>query len=170
MSSSEYELVPISGGRAWAKVDPADFPLVSEHRWCLGRSGNRRTTYAQRRVKGTTQTMHSFLTGLPKVDHINHDGLDNRRVNLRDGSGCVNERNSRKTVTLKTSPYKGVCWRQPDKSHGSGWEANIRVEGRQVYLGKFDVEVDAARAYDEAALRHFGESASVNFALAGATR
>jgi hypothetical protein len=162
-----FMLVPVSGGRAWAKVDPDDYDTVMAYRWCLGRSGNRRTTYAQRNAGGTTQAMHTFITGLAKVDHVNHDGLDNRRVNLRDGSGCGNERNSRKSASRMTSAYKGVSWRAGGSKHGPGWEAHIRIAGRQVYLGKFVDERAAAEAYDIAAVEHYGEFACLNFATVG---
>lgn len=160
---SESLKIPVSGGRYFATVDPEDFERVSQHKWSLARSGNRRTFYAQRAADGTTEMMHNFITGARQVDHVNHDGLDNRRANLRDGSGCKNARNQRKTSSNASSQYKGVSWRKPDASHGQGWEVHIRVAGKQRYLGKFDDEVEAAKVYDYAALRHYGEYASLNF-------
>jgi len=163
LHDAETVLIPVSGGRYWAKVDALDFGLVSQHSWSLARSGNRRTLYAQHRVGKTTQSMHSLITGLAKVDHVNHDGLDNRRANLRDGANCGNERNMRKALATKTSQYKGVSWRRPDRHHGPGWEATIRIGGRSKYLGKFESEVEAAHVYDRAALTAYGEYAAINF-------
>jgi hypothetical protein len=105
--------------------------------------------------------MHRQLLGLTdpseQVDHRNHDGLDNRRENLRPCTNQQNQHNQRKRAGC-TSRYKGVHW---DFRNGS-WRAAIKAEGRTIHLGRFQDEDDAARAYDDAARRLFGEFALTN--------
>ncbi len=89
-----------------------------------------------------------------EVDHINHDGLDNRRCNLRlatRANNCHNQRSFK-----GSSKYKGV-WRVGEK-----WAACIRVDGRSKRLGTFVSEKEAALAYNQAAREHYGEFAKLN--------
>jgi hypothetical protein len=115
--------------------------------------------------------MHSLLTGWPRVDHANGDGLDNRRQNLRQATQQQNMRNSRK-YRGGSSRYKGVCW----KIRNQRWLAQIYVSEqdasgvptkRKLHLGTFTDQETAARAYDAAAREHFGEFACLNFPLPG---
>ena len=96
-----------------------------------------------------------------QVDHINGDPGDNRLVNLRKATGgqnCANRR-SRKGSSSK---FLGVDWA------GNGWRAQIKPIGEKpLYLGKFETEVEAAKAYDAAAIRLHGEFARPNFARTG---
>jgi hypothetical protein len=100
--------------------------------------------------------MHNVLTGWPYVDHINGDGLDNRRVNLRPADAHRNAGN-RRTRIDSTSGLKGV-YRDRNR-----WRAEICVNYRKHYLGMFASPEEAARAYDAAALHHFGEFARLNY-------
>lgn len=93
------------------------------------------------------------------VDHINLDGLDNRRSNLRLASNQENQRNKRATCTRKSSRFKGVTWHK----HTRKWQARIAVNKQSKYLGVFETEEDAAKAYDAAAVRLFNEFALLNF-------
>jgi hypothetical protein len=99
------------------------------------------------------------LTGWPLTDHINGDGLDNRRTNLRQATPTQNNANCG-IRGHNTSGYKGVSLR-PDR--GNRWRATIRIHGLQYFLGLFDDVEDAARAYDAAALELFGDFARLNF-------
>jgi hypothetical protein len=93
-----------------------------------------------------------------KVDHINPAGtLDNRRSNLRCVSNMQNSWNSRKHPGITSSRFKGV-WRTPS----GRWAASLKCDGTKVYLGRFSDEVDAATAYNFAAVDAFGEFARVN--------
>jgi hypothetical protein len=105
--------------------------------------------------------MHQLITGWPLTDHINGNGLDNRRANLRPASAEENQRNQRKTHG--TSRYKGVCWFKATKR----WHAQIRTGGKRHHLGFYTEEVEAALAYDAAARNLFGDFAAVNFPMPG---
>ena len=141
----------------FALVDAADYDALSAVKWRANTQPH--TTYAVRESEGRTVQMHRVITAAPQgveVDHINGDGLDNRRDNLRLCSRKENQRNKR--VTPHSSKYKGVTW---NTSHGK-WQARIRIDGRQKHLGYFTDEIDAGRAYDEAAVKAFGEFARLN--------
>ena len=108
--------------------------------------------------------MHRFIMNLPygssepQVDHINLNGLDNRKSNLRIATRSQNMANRLKPVG-GTSRFKGVGW----DSSRSKWRAQIMVMYENKFLGRFTDEEDAARAYDEAAREYFGEFARTNF-------
>ncbi len=151
--------VPLTRG-VRALVDLDDYErVVAAGPWFAHPDG--RTTYAVRHVRvrrgfHTTEKMHKFLTGWPMTDHRNGDGLDNRRANLRPATRSQNNANAQKRSNNK-SGFKGVHW------DGRKWQAGIRLDGRQRYLGRFDLVEDAARAYDTAACALFGEFARLNF-------
>jgi hypothetical protein len=89
-----------------------------------------------------------FQTGvLPEhqLDHINGDRADNRWSNLRPATNAENSQNRKKT-TQATSQYIGVSWHKRMKK----WQSEIRVNGKQIYLGSFSNEHDAALAYNTA--------------------
>lgn len=112
-------------------------------------------------MKQRTVYMHRQIADAPaqlQIDHINHDKLDNRRANLRLCSSSENARNvsSRRGAT---SAYLGVSWHKASRK----WLSQIHINKLCVYLGTFESEMDAALAYDRAALKHFGEFANPNF-------
>jgi hypothetical protein len=150
-------IIPLTQGHV-ATVDDADYPLVAGYRWQLARRG--RSLYATTDVaRGHKLYMHRLITNAAdgeQVDHVNHDGLDNRRENLRLCSAALNRRNQRKT--RGTSRYKGVSLFRNGK-----WRATIKLNGKQHSLGHYVEEEDAARAYDAAARKMFGEYALTNF-------
>ena len=102
--------------------------------------------------------LHNFILGRKQVDHRDGDTLNNTRENLRPFfHKGQNAWNSRKTSSPTDSKYKGV------KRNGKNWKADIRYKGKSINLGTYEAELEAAHAYDSAALFLFGEYARPNF-------
>lgn len=156
----DYKTIPLTQGFV-ALVDVEDYEwLVALGGWCVDRN-KKHLTYALRWLNGSTVRMHRLILDAPKgvfVDHINGDGLDNRRRNLRLCNYAENGWNVNRSVR-GVSRYRGVSWSKVAKK----WKAEIMIEGRRVYLGYFECEADAAVAYDEVALCYRGEFARLNF-------
>lgn len=116
--------------------------------------------------------MHRLIMGFPKgdVDHKKYRDeikvVDNRQGNLRVASRADNLRYRPKFKSKKYGRYKGTAPNQ----RGRPWRANICLNRKLTYLGSFDTERQAAEAYDEAALKHFGEFAWTNFLPDGKER
>jgi hypothetical protein len=146
-----------------ALVDDVDFELIAPYKW--HRRTGWSTSYVGTAIKLPTGRfgtlyLHRLITNAQPgevVDHRNHDGLDNRRVNLRLCSATQNNGNMRRPVT-NTSGYKGVNW-VPSRGY---WRAEIHKCRRKHFLGSFSNPEDAARAYNTAALELFGEFALLN--------
>ena len=151
------KLIPLTQGR-FAIVDADDYDQLSQYKWYAIKTP--KTYYAARSSKRKNIRMHRLITSAPKglfVDHIKHNGLDNRKTNLRLCTRRQNNRNRR--PCNKTSKYKGVCWNK----HAKKFMASISIDGKNKTLGYFDDQVDAAKAYDKAAKKLFGEFAYLNF-------
>lgn len=157
------ELVLTKGYRA--TIDDEDLPLLSRWKWSalLGRDGR---VYAKRNDRGTIILLHRFLLGVTdpaqRVDHRDNDGLNNHRSNIRVCTQAQNLGNQRPQRRAKASRFKGVSWHK-QKYGRSRWTAYIHYDKRRHFIGLFDSEEDAARAYDDAAREHFGEFAYLNF-------
>ncbi|WP_333674891.1 HNH endonuclease [Glutamicibacter sp.] len=159
-------LIPLTQGK-FATIDAVDYELVSPIKWCAHYqpSKNSERWYA---VSGTTaQKMHRLIMGAKAnepIDHIDGDGLNNKRSNLRIATGSINQRNQRKT--RGTSRYMGVSHRgnnnrgKPYKK--SPWTAMLKTDGPQRYLGVFATEEDAALAWNQAVLKSRGPTARLN--------
>ena len=156
-----------------ALVDDEDYARLCEHSWNASLRKGVAVVYARttvklnsdrRRKQWKTMAMHRMILGISDqktfVDHINGDGLDNRRLNLRECTHAQNARNARKRKPKATSKYRGVHF---DKGYGrKKWRACVRFEKKLVCLGRHTNEIDAAKAYNAGALKYFGEFASLN--------
>jgi len=153
------------GEGVWTILDRQDYYRFGHFKWVV--IGNDGKFYAVRNVKvgqikTETMRLHREIMNAPKgllVDHRNSDSLDNRRSNLRLATHSQNQFNKRKTKTNTTSRYLGVTF---DKSRGQ-WAAKIKHSNKRIWLGRFDSEIEAAKAYDEAAKKYHGEFARLNF-------
>jgi len=167
---ADMKTVPLHGNKAAGRValvDDADYEIVRSYRWCVwerprppGRtSGPYAEAFVMRNGRQKHILMHKLLTGYPKTDHVNGDGLDNQRSNLRPATQGQNAMNRRSKLGT-SSKFKGVSWDRKARK----WHAFIKLDGRQKHLGFFTEEEAAARAYDSAARELFGEYAKPNFA------
>lgn len=136
-------------------VDDEDYNIVSARKWHVSRG------YASSYVSGGEYIrLHNLILGEMEgmeVDHINRNGLDNRRSNLRFCSHKNNARN-RGMNKNNTSGYKGVR----KNNYCETYQAKIKVDGKWIHVGMFKEKIEAAKAYNEAARKYFGEYAYVN--------
>jgi hypothetical protein len=154
------KLISLTQGQS-AIVDDVDFDELSRFKWYAHKDTTSHTFYAcsdnaEGRFKMHRQIMHA-PDGL-EVDHIDGNGLNNVRSNLRLATHAQNKWNIGIRAHNK-SGYTGVCFHK----QAGRWWATINVNGRQISLGLFDEIEDAARARDAAALKYHGEFARLNF-------
>lgn len=146
-------------------VDDEDYEYLNQFNWHLQKDA-KGYCYAIRHLKGNNKTeirMHRELMKLTDkklfVDHINHNGLDNQKSNLRICTRSQNMANRRKHKKA-TSKYFGVGlgWYNEKRT----WRARIRKDNKVMHIGWFKNELDAALAYNEAAIKYHGEFANIN--------
>lgn len=154
--------IPLTKGE-FAIVDQEDYDELMKYRWHASPKGD--TFYARRNGGNEdvrTVRMHRQIMGITDrnihIDHINHNGLDNRRKNLRICSNRENIMNQRPSKHSK-SKYIGVHFRKDSNK----WVCRIGVKGKRVYGGQFDTEIEAAKARDVLSKKYFGEFAYLNF-------
>lgn len=157
----------------FAIVDDADFEYINQWKWFAKSNGKfKNGFYAARSVhfkneqgknSGRTVFMHRVILGIDGVshkiheaDHVNHNGLDNRKCNLRladRSKNCSNKRKKENTVTA----FKGVSVQKNGR-----FNAHIKHKQKNISIGSFDTPVQAAMAYDLKAKELFGEFANTN--------
>jgi hypothetical protein len=124
-------------------IDTIDYPLVKDRRWYADKGAY---TFYAKSTHPTTVKMHQLiLPEIALVDHVDEDGLNNRRKNLRPGDRSLNALNtSRKRISGKTSKFPGVY------RHHNRYQTAITVNGKKIFLGSFTRQKDAAEAYKRA--------------------
>lgn len=142
-------------------VDDNYYEALHKDEWKLSNSDNKNCRYAYTYFAGATILMHRLIAGArgdEVVDHINGNTLDNRKCNLRICTHTENVRNSRKRKVTQFK-YKGLSKAQGRKS----WQVQICVNRKKINIGSFADEIEAAKAYDKAARKYYGEFAATNF-------
>lgn len=149
--------IPLSGkyGQGkFATVDDADYAKVEGYSWHVLSSG-----YAATSTNDKSITMHRLIleaTPGQEVDHIDGNPLNNSRVNLRFATSSQQKMNTRKQKRPTSSVFKGVSLKY------NRWQARIKIGDNYLSLGRYLTQREAAAAYNNAAVEHFGEFASLN--------
>ena len=154
--------MPLTHGE-YALVDDEDYEWLSEYSWHVLKRRNTfyAVGYVMENGRPKNRRMHRMIIKAEEgqqVDHINHNGLDNRKENLRICTNNQNQMNSKKRPGM-TSKYKGVSWHKQKKR----WCSEIKINRNNIHLGSFKDEKKAAMVYDDAARKYFGEFAYLNF-------
>jgi hypothetical protein len=141
----------------FALVDEEDFEKVNKYKWSVS------NCYAQGIVEGKTIPLHHYILKKPKngnvIDHVNQDKFNNEKLNLREVSQSVNSHNKIKNTNIEsTSKYKGVTWNKKDQI----WKSQCRINKKTEYLGSFEIEEEAAKAYDIYTFKKLEDKANNN--------
>jgi len=158
-----YRRIYLGEGQ-WTILDHEDYCRLRNYKWIVYGTGHNLYAVRYKLVnpkKTAYVSMHREImkpTDDRFVDHKNCDSLDNRRANLRFATPSENIRNRRKMKNA-TSQYYGVGFCKEENN----WHCRITREGKRIRIGRFKSEIEAARVYDEAAKKYYGEFARLNF-------
>lgn len=150
-----------------ALVDDEDYEYLNQWRWSRGKVGSihyaMRTCNQKKGERPIRIMMHRLIMNTPKemnVDHIDHNGLNNQKSNLRN---CTQKENTRNTSPRKgsRSKYLGVSVQRKKTRNGIAIYYRVKVKQR-INIGNFKTEIEAALAYNEAAKYYYGEFANLN--------
>jgi hypothetical protein len=154
--SVEFIIHSPKHGNYTVLIDDEDVDKIKNINWCICIKGELRKKVYVKKVRSNIY-MHRFLMNEPNsiVDHINGNTLDNRKLNLRICTHAENMRNVSKK-TKNTSGYKGVFWEK------GKWKVQLKYNYKSIHLGRFNNKIDAALAYNQAAIKYYGEFAQLN--------
>ncbi len=162
--TSTVREIPLRRGGV-ALIDDDDYKKIAAFRWNIRKDGyvEYAARYIQINGKNVRISMHRVILNLSHrdgtiVDHINGNGLDNRKTNLRIVTSSLNRYNCRMRYN-NTSGYRGISWHRKDKK----WRVSICFKGKQFWCGEFINKISAALAYDNAAIKYYGTDAKLNF-------
>jgi hypothetical protein len=143
------KMIPLTQGK-FAQVDDWNYDRLNQFKWCTAR--HKKRFYAVTRICGQNIYMHHVVmnTGF-RLDHEDGDGLNNQEHNIREATHQQNCQNAQGKNGIK-GVYKD----------GKRYVAKIQVEGKKIHIGSFRTKVEAAAAYNEAALEGFGQFAWLN--------
>lgn len=143
-------------------IDDEDFEKISKYHWSVNYDSKKKGYYIKTEYNKNRFFIHRIIMDAKNgelVDHINRNTLDNRKSNLRICTIAQNIRNSKPHSTKnRTSVFKGVYFSKSVHR----WCAKI-YHGKNIYLGNFKIQEEAAIAYDKAAKKYFGDFAYLNF-------
>jgi hypothetical protein len=154
-----------------AIVDDDKYDYLNQWKWFARKS--HRTYYAERKIRlitGKQKTIHmhhDVFSSTTQLDHIDGNGLNNQLLNLRAANSLQNSRNKKKRNNCSSIFYGVSLYKPTGKWHAQIRAGNLQENGnhKRIHLGYFDLEIEAAIAYDMAAKKHFGEFAKLNFSL-----
>jgi len=146
-------------------VDEDDFYKIINYKWSVYKTKDYGSTYyARTYIKELKKNvlLHRFIMNCDDeekriIDHINNNGLDCRKLNLRFSNHTLNNMNRRIQRNNK-SGYRGVCWNATNKK----WSSQIQYKRKQIFIGNFDDKRDAAIAYNKMSKKLFKEHAYLN--------
>lgn len=144
--SKPIVLLPLSQGK-FAMIDSDDFEKVGRVKWSAKKTKSGNFYAVHKPAKSKALFLHCEILGSVGVDHIDGDGLNCRRENLRPATTKQNKQAFCRKAPGSTSKFRGVSWYRGV----SKWVARVRFNNRLFYLGKFSIEEDAAKAYDKKA-------------------
>jgi hypothetical protein len=168
--------IPLTQGKV-ALVDDEDYEWLNQWKWFAFKG--HKTYYARRAIyihgKQKMLHLHRIIMNTPddmQVDHIDHNGLNNQKSNLRNCDFLQNRQNSSArgkseylgvSIKKKISTYKNINGEIKKYYYPNMFVSQITVNKRRTHLGYFNDKIEAAKAYDKAAKEYFGEFANLNF-------